>query len=164
MAKPCRGIGGVAPLPYCAPAPDHATGLSFNYRVREHHSPPCAKGGQHGKAMQGGLAGWPRSHIALPRPIMQPGKMIQSASQSHRQRSLPPPFAQGRLLCCPAPDRPSFYGLARQRSMAVAARHRVMVYHTRSTTAPLVQRGDSMALPCRGDWRGGPAAILSPAV
>ncbi len=90
--------------------------------------------------------------------------MIHLASQSHRQRSLPPPFAQGRLLCCPAPDRPSFYGLARQRSMAVAARHRVMVYHTRSTTAPLVQRGDSMAKPCRGDWRGGPAAILSPAV
>ena len=49
------GIGGVAPLPYCAPAPEHATGLSFNYRVRQHRSPPCAKGGQHGKAMQGGL-------------------------------------------------------------------------------------------------------------
>ena len=115
-SPPC---GGVAPLPYCAPAPDHATSfhsttgcgsttaplvaawrrchirgdwrrgaaailrsraqclgsrsslclseynqLSFNYRVREHHSPPC--GGVAPLPYQGGLAGWPRSHTALP--------------------------------------------------------------------------------------------------
>ena len=52
----CSGAG--EPTPVGASVQSLPSGHNrpwFYCRAREHRSPPCAKGGQHGRAMQGGL-------------------------------------------------------------------------------------------------------------
>ena len=46
----------------------------------------------------------------------------EALCQSHRRRSPPPPFAQGRLLCPGLYNRPSFDCRVRERSMGPASR------------------------------------------
>ena len=52
MAGPCRGDCKARQMIQLGAV----TGCGSTAWQREHRSPPCAKGGQHGKAMQGGLA------------------------------------------------------------------------------------------------------------
>ena len=71
--------------------------------VREHRSPPCAKGGQHGKAMQGGLTALNPRDDTRCRVWLSLARCRQSLSR----RSPTAPFAQGSRLCLSALGLPS---------------------------------------------------------
>ena len=75
--------------------------------AREHRSPPCAKGGQHGRAMQGGLQSQAndsagccdrvREHrLAVPTRDREHRLGAAARRQSLSRRSPTAPFAQGR--------------------------------------------------------------------
>ena len=153
----CSGAG--EPTPVGASVQSLPSGNNrprFCCPAREHRSPPCAKGGQHGRAMQGGLQSQAndsagccdrvrehrltvrtpdREHrLAVPTRDREHRLAVPTRDREHRlgaaarrqslsRRSPTAPFAQGRLLCCPGNNRPRFCCPARQRSMAVAARH-----------------------------------------
>ena len=99
--------------------------------VREHRSPPCAKGGQHANPMQGGLTALSCLDDTRCRVWLSLARCRQSLSR----RSPTAPFAQGRsggrtaiLSLVRCPDGHTFFaflrttGPARERSMGAAAR------------------------------------------
>ena len=111
---------GMRCLPYCSgagePTPEGAWVKSwpsghnrprFCCPAREHRSPPCAKGGQHGRAMQGGLQSQAndsagccdrvREHrLAVPTRDREHRLGAEARRQSLSRRSPTAPFAQGR--------------------------------------------------------------------
>ena len=137
---PAPGLaGGVSPLPTCAAALGNRTKAGCICRKAK-KSPPCAKGGQHGNAMQGGLqsrgndsAGFLLSGTGAPLGCGGSPSIPQSAfadsSLCTREPSLPfciEPAQRGTLVRCP--DGHTFFaflrttGPARERSMGAAAR------------------------------------------
>ena len=159
----CSGAG--EPTPVGASVQSLPSGHNrpwFCCRVREHRSPPCAKGGQHGRTMQGdckarqmiqlgavigcGSTAWPSRHgtgsTAWERRLaVNPSVGVRRQLPLHKGGPVagrPYCLCLGSL-CLPGKreyDSPGI-GLARRGS----------------TAAPLVQRGDSMAGPCRGDCK-----------
>ena len=111
---------GMRCLSYCSgagePTPEGARVQSlpsghnrprFCCPAREHRSPPCAKGGQHGRAMQGGLQSQAndsagccdrvREHrLAVPTRDRERRLGAAARRQSLSRRSPTAPFAQGR--------------------------------------------------------------------
>ena len=122
---------GMRCLPYCSgagePTPEGARMQSlpsghnrpwFCCPAREHRSPPCAKGGQHGNAMQGGLQSQAndsagccdrvREHrLAVPTRVRQHRLGAAARRQSLSRRSPTAPFAQGSRLCLSASSLPT---------------------------------------------------------
>ena len=126
-------------------------------------------------------AGWPRSHPSLclcrlyspgqrkydgpgTGPVRTPDRQHRLPAAALRQslsrRSPTAPFAQGSRLCCSAHNRlfcdslPGLQSGPYRRGRSTRAKQRIQpgrVWPWRLATAPLVQRGDSMAKPCRGD-------------
>ena len=140
----CSGAG--EPTPVGASVQSLPSGNNrprFCCPAREHRSPPCAKGGQHGRAMQGGLQSQAndsagccdrvREHrLAVPTRDREHRLAVPTRDREHRlgaearrqslsRRSPTAPFAQGRLLCCSAYNRPRFCCPARERSMTAEA-------------------------------------------
>ena len=130
-APPCSGAGEPTPvranLQSWVRWPDGHTFFAFLYttgpaRQRDmgaasRCSPPCAKGGQHGAAMQGGLTALSYMDDTSRRVWAWSARCPQSLSR----RSPTAPFAQGSRLCCLAPNQPGFCCRARQRNMTAEA-------------------------------------------
>ena len=131
----CSGAG--EPTPVGASVQSLPSGHNrprFCCPARKHRSPPCAKGGQHGRAMQGGLQSQANDSAGCCDRVREHRLTVRTPDREHRlgaearrqslsRRSPTAPFAQGRLLCCPGNNRPRFCCPVRERSMAVAARH-----------------------------------------
>ena len=115
----CSGAG--EPTPVGASVQSLPSGNNrpwFCCPAREHRSPPCAKGGQHGRAMQGGLQSQAndsagccdrvREHrLAIPTRDREHRLGAEARRQSLSRRSPTAPFAQGSRLCLSASGLPS---------------------------------------------------------
>ena len=85
------------PLPARPEHPGQATHTAGeSMAVAARHSPPCAKGGQHGKAMQGGLSSRVNDSAGFYCRVRKHRLGAASRCQSLSRRSPTAPFAQGR--------------------------------------------------------------------
>ena len=106
MATPCRGdceAEGMIQLVFYCRVREHRLGVAAR------RSPPCAKGGQHGNAMQGGLTALNPRDDTRCRVWLSLARCRQSLSR----RSPTAPFAQGSRLCCSAHNHPFLWRWAR---------------------------------------------------
>ena len=122
----CSGAG--EPTPVGASVQSLPSGHNrpwFCCPAREHRSPPCAKGGQHGRAMQGGLQSQANDSAGCCDRVREHRLTVRTPDREHRlgaearrqslsRRSPTAPFAQGSLLCCPGHNRPWFCCPARE--------------------------------------------------
>ena len=135
MAKPCRGdceadciilLGSIAQRGSAVWVQRHAAcpARERSMPAEALRSPPCAKGGQHGKAMQGGLRSRAndsagccdrvREHrLAVPTRDREHRLGAEARRQSLSRRSPTAPFAQGSRLCCSAHNHPFLWRWAR---------------------------------------------------